>query len=150
MKEIERKYLVDKTLWKSIEKGSPKTIKQGYLSKSIESTVRVRIKGTKGYLTIKGKTEGISRDEYEYEIPLDEAQEMLKKFCPKFIDKDRYEINIKGHVWEVDVFAGNLEGLILAEIELQDESESFHLPDWVTEDVSEDANYYNAVLIEKC
>lgn len=149
MKEIEHKFLVDTDKWNKIDKPEPCLIVQGYLSKSIDCTVRVRIKGTRGYLTIKGKTEGISRIEFEYEIPIQDAKSMIKLFTDKHIRKDRYEIEHNGHLWEVDVFHGTHSGLILAELEVNGEDEIFDLPNWATEDVSRDANYYNAVLIEK-
>jgi CYTH domain-containing protein len=101
-------------------------------------------------LTIKGATVGISRNEFEYEIPVEEAEEMIRLFAEKTISKDRYEIKVGNHLWEVDEFHGNLEGLLLAEIELSNENEAFEQPIWATEDVSTDVNYYNSKLIEKC
>lgn len=150
MKEIEHKFLVDAGKWASMVKPKPNLIVQGFLSRSVECTVRVRIKETKGFLTIKGKTEGISRTEFEYEISLADAESMISSFTDKHIRKDRYEIKHKGHLWEIDVFHGALEGLILAELEVSSEDEQFELPDWVTEDVSRDPSYYNAVLIDQC
>jgi adenylate cyclase len=150
MQEIERKFLVDATKWALITKPEPKRIAQGYLLSDINKTVRVRTKGKKGYLTIKGKTVGISRTEFEYEIPLEEAEQLLKDFTTKALIKDRYEITVDRHLWEVDVFYGKLEGMILAEIELRSEDEQFTIPDWATLEVSEDPAYYNANLIEKC
>lgn len=150
MKEIERKFLVDPMEWDKIDKGVPNRIKQGYLSKSVDSTVRVRIYGEKAYLTLKGKTQGISRDEFEYEIPYNEAEEILNLFCKKFISKDRYLVDFDKKTWEIDIFHGNLSGLILAEIELKDENENFMLPPWIGKEVSDDPGYFNAVLIEKC
>jgi len=150
MKEIEYKYLVDTEQWKLLDKPAPELIVQGFISKSVESTVRVRIKGDKAYLTIKGKTVGITRQEFEYEIPVYEAEELLDGFTPKQIRKHRYEIQHAGHIWEVDEFHGPLEGLILAELEVGSEDEKFEFPNWVTEDVSTNPAYYNAVLIDKC
>lgn len=147
--EIERKFLVKEQLWEAIEKPSPSRIVQAYLVNSAEKTVRIRIKGTKGFLTIKGATQGISRAEFEYEIPLKDAEELISTFAEKVIEKFRYEISYKNNVWEVDVFAGKLEGLYLAEIELSSEEEHFELPEWVGEEVSTDANYYNSNLINK-
>jgi CYTH domain-containing protein len=147
--EIERKFLVIKEIWKEFEKPSPSRIVQAYLVNSAEKTVRIRIKGTKGFLTIKGPTQGISRAEFEYEIPLKDADELISTFAEKVIEKFRYEIAYKNHIWEVDVFAGKLEGLCLAEIELNSEDEHFELPDWVGEEVSTDPNYYNSNLINK-
>jgi CYTH domain-containing protein len=148
-KEIEYKFLVDKEKWNKVQKPDPSLIVQSYLHTSEDITTRVRIKGNNGYLTIKGKTEGVTRTEFEYDIPVAEAEEMINSFSLKCIRKKRYEIIYKEHTWEVDVFEGNLKGLILAEIELQSEDAFFEKPDWVTEDVSLDPNYYNAVLFEK-
>lgn len=147
--EIERKFLVVADLWEQLEKPVPKRIMQGYLSDAENCTVRVRTKGKKGFVTIKGKTVGISRTEYEYEIPLEEANAMIAEFCPKVLSKDRYEIMIGKHTWEVDVFHGKLAPLIIAEIELQSEDEVFELPEWVGKEVSDDVNYYNSRLIQR-
>lgn len=147
--EIERKFLVKEQLWQGIEKPSPSRIVQAYLVNSAEKTVRIRIKGTQGFITIKGPTQGISRAEFEYEIPLKDADELISTFAEKVIEKFRYEISFKNHLWEVDVFKGKLEGLYLAEIELNSEDEHFELPDWVGEEVSTDPNYYNSNLINK-
>lgn len=148
--EIERKFLVDKAEWAKIEKQSPKKIVQAYILNSPIKTVRVRIKGDKGFLTIKGATVGISRSEFEYEIPLTEAQEMIDLFAEKTIEKMRYEIQVGKHLWEIDEFHGKLEGLLLAEIELDSENEDFEKPNWALDDVSTDINYFNAKLIERC
>jgi len=150
MKEIEVKFLVDSEKWNQQSKPTPELIVQGFLHRSKELTVRVRVKGNKGYLTIKGETEGITRTEFEYEIPLSEAEEIISSFTDKHIRKLRYEVEYAGRIWEVDEFKGNLEGLILAELELQRENEQFDKPEWLGDDVSTDPNYYNAVLIEKC
>lgn len=150
MKEIEHKFLVDSEIWASIVKPKPSLIVQAYITRSVDCTVRVRIKGAKGYLTIKGKTEGISRTEFEYEIALEDAEEMIVSFTDKHIRKQRYEIEHDGRLWEVDVFHGNLYGLIVAELEIESEEDEFELPDWVTKNVSTDPNYYNAVLIDRC
>ena len=147
--EIERKFLVKEQLWEAIEKPSPSRIVQAYIVNSAEKTVRIRIKGTKGFLTIKGPTQGISRSEFEYEIPLKDADELISTFAEKVIEKFRYEISFKNHLWEVDVFTGKLDGLYLAEIELNSEDEHFELPEWVGEEVSTDPNYYNSNLINK-
>lgn len=149
MNEIERKFLVNNLIEEALIGLTPKRIQQGYLLNSEEKTVRVRTKGEKGYLTIKGKTTGISRSEYEYEIPIQEAEAMLHSFCPSTLIKDRYELNHKNHLWEIDVFHGKLSGLIVAEIELQDEHEHFEKPNWLKEEVSYDPSYFNAKLIER-
>jgi len=150
MKEIEHKYLVDYVAWQALSKPAPVLIIQGFIARSPESTVRIRIKGNKGFITLKGKTVGITRTEFEYEIPLQDAENILNEFTDKQIRKNRYEIVIQDHIWEVDVFEGALKGLILAEVEVKSEEEKFELPDWVTEDVSRNPDYYNSVLIEKC
>lgn len=150
MKEIERKFLVDFDSWHSCEKPTPEFIVQGYIFNSLEKTLRIRIKNSKGYLTLKGKTEGITRNEFEYEIPLNDAEDILHLFTEKALSKNRYSIFHEGHTWEVDVFHGKLEGLILAEIELNSEEEYFVKPKWIAKEVSEDPNYYNAKLIERC
>lgn len=150
MNEIEYKFLVDHELWSKVDKPQPTLIVQGYISKRVESTVRVRIKGNQGFLTIKGKTVGITRSEFEYEIPVDDAEAMISLFTEKHIRKHRFEVIHAGKRWEVDEFHGPLEGLILAELEVESESEQFVKPNWITDDVSTDPNYFNAVLIDRC
>ena len=150
MYEIERKYLVDKSQWDAVSKPKPTQIIQGYIHNSLEKTVRIRMNDSYGFLTIKGKTIGITRSEFEYEIPVADAQLLLNQFSDKTISKLRYAITIGNHCWEVDEFQGNLNGLILAEIELTDENESFEIPHWVIEEVSSNPEYFNARLIEKC
>lgn len=150
MEEIEYKFLVNRAKWADLKKPKGELIVQGFLHNSKACVVRVRIKGKKGFLTIKGETKGITRKEFEYEIPVTEAQEIVDSFISKSIRKMRYEIAVGSHTWEVDVFEGALSDLIIAELEVKSETESFELPDWVTENVSHDPNYYNAVLIEKC
>ena len=147
--EIERKFLVDKVLWALQAKPAGQKIIQAYLVNTPEKTIRVRTKGAKGFLTIKGPTIGISRAEYEYEIPVHEAEELIQQFAVKYIEKTRYEINVGKHVWEVDEFYGKHAGLMLAEIELTAEDELFERPEWVTIEVSEDVNYFNSNLIQR-
>jgi len=149
MIEIERKFLVKIDSWNLVEKPEPTIIQQGYISSQKECTVRVRTKGLKGYLTIKGLTTGISRVEFEYEIPVDEAKMLLAQFSDKYIDKLRYEIEFQGKTWEVDVFQGKLAPLVIAEIELNEENEAFELPEWVDKEVSNDERYYNSNLVER-
>lgn len=147
MIEIERKFLVTSDAFK--EKAiSEKRIVQGFLNTHIERTIRVRIKGDSGFLTVKGKTSdsGTTRFEWETELSLKEAQELLKLCEQGIIDKMRYEIPYKNHIFEVDVFFGDNEGLILAEVELQAEDETFDKPDWLGEEVTGNPNYYNAQL----
>jgi len=147
-KEIERKFLVDIT---KLPKKLPKKyiIKQGYF-KTDDSTVRVRIINQKAFLTIKGRRKGISRSEFEYEIPMQDALDMQKEFCKKrFVHKTRYFIKYKNHTWELDIFEGNNKGLVLAEIEFKSENEKFKLPRWILEDVSYDKRYNNSNLAKK-
>jgi len=147
MLEIERKYLVTSSVFKE-EAFAQNRIKQGYLSSVPERTVRIRIKGKKGYLTIKGITNeaGLSRFEWEKEIPLDEAEKLLLLCEEGVIDKTRYEVKIGNHIYEIDEFYGQNEGLIIAEIELQSESEIFEKPTWLGEEVTQDKRYYNSFL----
>jgi adenylate cyclase len=145
--EIERKYLIDLEKIGILENGI--RIKQGYLSTDKNAVVRVRIKNDKSYLTIKGSNSGIARLEFEYEIPFDEANEMIEKLCQKpVIDKTRYIINHENHTWEVDVFYGDNDGLVVAEVELSSEDEAINLPLWIKEEVSHDDRYYNSNLMK--
>lgn len=145
--EIERKYLIDLEKIGTLENGT--RIKQGYLSINKESVVRVRIKNDKGYLTIKGSNNGISRLEFEYEIPYEEANEMLDNLCQKpVIDKNRYIIKYDIHIWEIDIFYGDNEGLVVAEVELKDENEKINLPSWIKKEVSNDNRYFNSNLMK--
>ncbi|MBU0923570.1 CYTH domain-containing protein [bacterium] len=145
--EIERKYLIDLEKLGKLE--NPNRIKQGYLSINKESVVRVRIKNDKAYLTIKGSNNGISRLEFEYEISFNEANEMLDKLCQKpIIDKTRYVINYDVHIWEIDIFYGDNEGLVVAEVELKDENEQIKLPSWIKEEVTHDNRYFNSNLMK--
>lgn len=147
MLEIERKFLVTSDDYKAVAL-SKKRIIQGYLSSIPERTVRVRIKEDKAYLTIKGSSNasGMTRFEWEKEIPVDEAQSLLL-LCEKgVIDKTRFEIKIGPHTYEVDEFYGENEGLEMAEIELQSETETFEKPDWLGEEVTADKRYYNSYL----
>lgn len=146
--EIERKFLLKNDTWRGQDKG--KRYRQGYLSTAKERTVRVRTAGDKGFLTIKGITVGASRPEYEYEIPLKDANEMLDQLCERpLIEKTRYRISHAGLVWEVDQFEGDNRGLVTAEVELKDEHQSVTLPDWVGEEVTGDPRYFNANLVAK-
>ncbi|WP_414577785.1 CYTH domain-containing protein [Anabaena sp. CCY 9402-a] len=145
-KEIERKFLVKDDSWRQLAEGS--LYRQGYIS-SQGATVRIRIVGNQGYLTIKGMTINYSRSEFEYPIPLADAQEMLDTLCVSpLIEKTRYKINLGSLVWEVDDFAGANQGLILAEVELTDEAQQIELPDWIGEEVSGDPKYYNSYLVK--
>jgi CYTH domain-containing protein len=147
MIEIERKFLVTSTTFLD-EFCAKNRIVQGYLSSVPERTVRVRIKGDKGFLTIKGKSSdsGMSRMEWEKEIALEEAEQLLRLCEAGVIDKIRYEIPVGKHLYEVDVFSGENDGLILAEIELESENETFEKPNWLGIEVTNDNRYYNAYL----
>jgi adenylate cyclase len=147
-KEIERKFLVKSDSWRGQEAG--KRYRQGYLSTAKERTVRVRTAGDKGYLTIKGISVGSSRSEYEYEIPVADANEMLDRLCERpLIEKTRYRVPHDGLVWEIDEFEGENSALIVAEVELKDEHQSVALPDWVGQEVTGDPRYFNANLVAK-
>jgi adenylate cyclase len=149
MKEIERKFLVNGKINAVLTGADGKRIRQGYISDSDGKTVRVRTKGVRGFLTIKGKSSGISRTEFEYEIPVDDADALLRDFCDKTLEKTRYTVQHGGHLWEIDVFAGRLDGLIVAEIELAHEDDEFEVPEWAAEEVSHDPQYYNSNLINR-
>lgn len=144
--ETERKFLVNKEKWNALTKPESHIIWQGYITTDPDKTIRVRIRDEEAYLTIKGASEGFSRTEIECNIPLTTATEMLQQFSVSEIEKERYEIRHQNKVWEVDVFHGKNEGLVVAEIELEDESEAFDKPEWITEEVTDDARYYNAQL----
>ena len=143
--EIERKFLVKEGPWRE---AAADTYRQGYLSTVKERTVRVRTINDKGYLTVKGISVGASRLEFEYEIPVADAGELLDNLCEKpLIEKQRYKLDHGGLTWEIDVFFGDNEGLIVAEVELQSEDQVFERPDWVADEVTSDPRYYNANLI---
>ncbi len=143
-KEIERKFLVVSDEYKSSPR---KYYKQGYLSVEPDKTVRVRVVGDKGFLTVKGRNNGISRAEYEYEIPAADANDMLDNLVKTgVIEKWRYVCVVDGKKWEVDEFLGDNAGLVVAEIELQSEDEPFSKPAWAGDEVSGDARYYNSSL----
>jgi CYTH domain-containing protein len=144
--EIERKFLVRGNSWKNDVTGA--LYRQGYLLAGQECTVRVRVVGETGYLTIKGPSRGISRAEFEYPIPVADAAALLDTLCLKpLIEKYRYRVEHAGLVWEVDEFLGENRGLILAEVELADEHQPISRPDWVGEEVSHDPRYFNANLV---
>lgn len=143
--EIERKFLLAGEDWRGLAEGVE--YRQGYLCASKERSVRVRIAGNQGYLTVKGATVGAIRSEYEYEIPLEDARSMLADLCPQpQIEKKRYTIPFDGFIWEVDEFFGGNTGLIVAEIELEAEDQAFDRPEWIGEEVTGDPRYYNAAL----
>ena len=145
-KEIERKYLVDTTKWKPQGQGTH--FKQGYLNSQKERVVRVRIEGDRARLTIKGASAGITRSEFEYAIPIEDAQTLLDSLCEHpLIDKHRHQEIHGGKTWEIDVFHGDNEGLVVAEIELAAEDEAFDTPAWAVREVSSDPRYFNSNLL---
>jgi adenylate cyclase len=145
-KEIERKFLVADDAWRAGVVGT--VFRQGYLSTVKERTVRARVAGDSGYLTIKGITVGAVRSEFEYEIPRADAAQMLDELCEQpLIEKTRYEIEAGNLTWEIDEFAGVNDGLIVAEVELDDEAQEIVLPQWVGEEVTHDPRYFNSNLI---
>lgn len=143
--EIERKFLVDLKAW--TPQGPGVHYKQGYLSTDKERVVRVRLEGERAKLTIKGITQGLSRAEFEYEIPAADAQHLLDHLCHRpLIDKHRHVEWHHGKRWEIDVFHGDNEGLVVAELELPSEAEAFVAPAWALREVSDDPRYFNANL----
>jgi adenylate cyclase len=144
--EIERKFLVRGERWKTLGEGV--LLRQGYLSSQPDRTVRVRIEGGSAMLTIKGRTVGATRSEWEYPIPLEDANDFLDELCEKpVIEKFRYRIHHDGMLWEVDEFLGDNAGLVVAEIELETEDQVFSRPAWVGEEVTHEARYFNANLL---
>jgi len=144
-KEIERKFLVDTFKLPTLPKGH--IMKQGYVPTQ-GITVRARISDDQAFLTLKGRATGLSRSEFEYPIPVEDAREILDELCSHpLIEKTRYLISHGDHTWELDIFEGDNQGLVVAEIELSNENEAFELPTWVTEDVSHDTKYRNSNLI---
>lgn len=145
--EIERKFLVRGDAWKALAK--PVTMRQGYLSVDPARIVRVRIEDQRAMLTIKGKAVGIERAEWEYVIPLEDAQRMLESLCVgPLIEKYRYRIPVSEFVWEVDEFLGDNLGLVVAEIELESSNQKFPIPDWIGDEVSHDHRYANSNLLK--
>ena len=153
--EIERKYLVKQAEWRShlqkLQQNCPKIGEkycQGYIPTSNGTTVRLRIVGNRGYLTIKGKTEGYTRSEFEYSIPVTDAEQMLATLCLKpLIEKIRYKVKHNNLIWEVDDFLGENKGLIIAEVELKSEQQQIDLPNWIDREVN-DIKYFNSSLIK--
>jgi len=142
--EIERKFLVQGEPWRDWGEGT--VYQQGYLSRGLHSTTRIRLAGERGVLTIKGKTVGISRQEFEYEVPAEHARALLALCEGDIIMKRRWRWPHEGHIWELDVFEGANEGLVVAEIELSAEDESFARPEWLGAEVSDDPRYTNGAL----
>jgi adenylate cyclase len=144
--EIERKFLVDHEQWSKLDKPAGTHYRQGYIVNTKEQTVRVRISDKQGFLNLKSRSSNLSRHEYEYEISLQDGVESLNAFTESGTEKIRYCIPFAGKVWEVDVFLAGNAGLIVAEIELNSEDETFEKPAWVTEEVTDDSRYTNASL----
>jgi adenylate cyclase len=144
--EIERKFLLNDDGWRG--RGRPTPMRQGYLASDPVRTVRVRIEGERAVITIKSKSSGATRGEWEYEIPVPDAAELLDRLCEQpLVEKVRHRIEHAGHTWEVDEFQGENAGLVVAEIELGSEDEAFEKPDWIGREVTGDPRYYNSSLI---
>jgi len=144
--EIERKFLLASNDWQN-EVIRSSRIRQGYLGKIDKASVRIRVQGDRANINVKSATLDMRRMEYEYEIPLDEAEEMLDQLCAKpQIDKTRFIVEHGSHVWEIDEFYGDNEGLLVAEVELASEDEEFEKPGWLGEEVTENPRYYNVNL----
>lgn len=143
-KEIERKFLVEFDKLPDLKNGVE--IKQGYLSTMKNAAVRVRLKGERAYLTIKGEITGITCSEFEYEIPTSDADQIISEMCGEIINKTRYEIPYQGHIWELDIFHESNSGLVIVEIELQSENETFKPPTWLGKEVTGQSKYYNSNL----
>jgi len=146
--EIERKFLVNNDLWRD-QIMSSSELKQAYICNLVNATVRVRVADDKAFLTIKGPTSGISRDEFEYAIPVDDATALLGlKHSGVVIEKTRYQIKCGEHIWDLDIFYGENNGLQVAEVELKSETEEFQLPEWAGAEVTGDRRYANSHLAE--
>jgi CYTH domain-containing protein len=141
--EIERKFLVTGSGWRQ---GHGVRLSQGYLNRDKERTVRIRLAGERAFLTIKGASSGATRAEFEYEIPVADAEELLKLCDGPIIQKVRHTVAYKGLEWEIDEFLGDNAGLVVAEVELEREDQPFERPGWVGQEVTEDPRYYNSSL----
>jgi CYTH domain-containing protein len=147
MKEIERKFLVrDESVFQNCRFDQ---IQQSYLFNEQNRSLRIRIKNNLAFMTIKGNQIGMTRDEFEYQIPIDDARQIIERFDLKLLSKKRYYLNVGNLTWEIDVFDGKLSGLIVAEIEIPTENFDFDIPDWVGEEVTFDSRYLNAELFKK-
>jgi len=144
--EIERKFLVASNAWRPL--ATSEAFVQGYLSSSPDRTIRIRIRGDAAFLTIKGKTVGLTRSEFEYPIPLADAREMLLLCERPLIEKTRHRVTHAGRLWEIDEFGGENAGLIIAEVELESEQASVDLPPWIGREVSGDPRYFNSNLVK--
>jgi adenylate cyclase len=144
--EIERKFLVAGQAWRQ---PAPQRLTQGYLNRDPARTVRVRVAGDAGFLTIKGRNSGATRAEFEYPVPLADAQALLALCEAPLIDKWRHRVPMAGLVWEVDEFLGDNAGLVVAEVELQHEAQAFERPAWLGQEVTDDARYFNSALSKR-
>jgi adenylate cyclase len=144
--EIEHKYLIHQAHWQTVVPHKSTVLKQAYISTDPEKTIRVRTLDDKAYITIKGKSSGAARLEFEYEIPLEDAYELIKHFSANLVEKTRHYVLVEGKTWEVDEFKGANKGLFVAEIELDSEDEAYHLPEWVDRNVTNDMRYANSNL----
>lgn len=145
-KEIERKFLVDDTSFIPLAASSSR-IRQAYISTNPDSVVRLRIRDSRAYLTVKGRNDGAVRDEWEFEIPVADAEEMAGRLCGGFaIDKTRYIVNFEGWEWEIDLFHGRHDGLILAEVEMPSADCNPPIPPFIGKEVTGDPRYYNSTL----
>jgi adenylate cyclase len=147
--EIEHKFLLQDDSWRNANIIKRVRYRQGYMGSNEQSSIRVRISDHDAYLNIKGATLGVKRQEYEYPIPEQDAMELLDSLCGKpLIEKTRYYVEYEGYTWEIDVFEGDNQGLIVAEIEVEEEGQEFPMPAWVGKEVSDDPRYYNSCLAE--
>lgn len=147
--EIEHKYLVNRDAWQSVVPERSVKIIQGYILTEPAKTIRVRVSGADGFITIKGKATNGVRDEFEYPVPLSDAEYMIRKFCSSVIGKTRHYVLTDGHTWEVDEFAGENAGLMTAEIELSSTDEKYSLPSWIGKQITEDHRYSNSNLVQR-
>lgn len=141
--EIERKFLVNSAKWYNFPKDKGELVIQGYLACDNFKSIRMRLKGEKGYITIKSNTVNISREEFEFPVDKETAIEIINKFSESRIEKIRFTIAYKGKFWEIDEFLGENKGLIIAEVELESENEQIEIPEWIDKEVSNDTKYYN-------
>jgi len=147
--ERERKFLVNRSVWETTDKGQSTLVRQAYLTTDIDKTVRVRVMDNIGFLCVKGKREGISRLEFEYTIPVEDAEQMITSLAKSEISKLRYKIKINGLTWEIDEFLGDNNGLIIAEIELDSENQAYEKPAWLGNEVTFDDRYSNSSLVAR-
>lgn len=144
--EIERKFLIDVAKISELTNGT--SIKQGYIRTQDHTAVRARVQGDRAFLTIKGENNGATRSEFEYPIPRADAEQIIAELCAGVtVDKMRYLINHSGHTWEIDIFSGDNQGLIVAEVELGSADETLAIPNWVIKEVTGDHKYYNSNLL---